>query len=75
MMENIKADLDRYFKNNSRSLNLSVKKKIRLILETYGIHAIFVYRFGYWIESEIIDKNKKKVQMILHFKEKYFALN
>ena len=57
MMENIKADLHRYFKNESRSVNPSIKKKIRIILENYyGIHAIFVYRFGYFIESEIIDK-------------------
>ena len=32
-MENIKADLDRYFKNNSRSLNPSVKEKIKIIGE------------------------------------------
>jgi serine O-acetyltransferase len=65
-MENIKADLDRYFKNNSRSVNPSVKKKIRIILEHYyGVHAIFVYRFGYWIESETIDKKTYLLKQLL----------
>ena len=62
-MENIKADLDRYFKNNSRALTPSVKKKIKIIGENYGVHAIFVYRFGYWIESETIDK---KIYLLKH---------
>ena len=72
-MENIKADLDRYFKNNSRSLNPSVKKKIKIIGENYGVHAIFVYRFGYWIESIINDKKlnlfsgSSSLHQIVHF--------
>ena len=65
MMENIKADLDRYFKNNSRSLNPSVKKKIKIIGENYGVHAIFVYRFGYWIESVINDKKLNLIKQLL----------
>jgi len=74
MMENIKADLDRYFKNNSRSLNPSVKKKIKIILENYyGIHAILVYRFGYFIESQIIDK---KIYFLKHILlGAYYAFN
>ena len=50
MMEYIKADLHRYFINQRKSP--SMIKKIRLILETYGLHAIFVYRFGQWLETK-----------------------
>jgi len=73
MMENIKADLDRYFKNNSRSLNPSVKKKIKIIGENYGIYAVFVYRFGYFIESII---NDNKLNLIKHLLlGAYYMLN
>ena len=64
-MENIKADLQRYYKNNSRSLNPSVKEKIKIIGENYGVHAIFVYRFGYFIESIINDKKLNLIKQLL----------
>ena len=73
MLENIKADLHRYFKNQSRTVNPSIKKKIRIILETYGVHAILVYRFGYWIESEIIEKNIYLIKHVLLWA--YYILN
>jgi len=66
MMENIKADLHRYYKNNSRSVPPSIKEKIRIIWENYyGVHAILVYRFGHFIESEIIDKKKYLLKHLL----------
>ena len=73
MMEYIKADLNRYFKNQSKPVNPSAKKKIRIILETYGVHAIFIYRFGHVIGSEIIDK---KIYFIKHLLlGAYYILN
>ncbi len=65
-MENVKADLYRYFQNNSKSVTPSVKEKIGIIWEHYyGVHAIIVYRFGYFIESEIIDKKKYLIKHLL----------
>ena len=63
MMEYIKADLHRYFKNQRK--RLSVIKKIILILESYGFHATFVYRFGQWLENKFASTKLYLVKLLL----------
>jgi len=63
MMEYIKADLHRYFKNQRKSL--SMIEKIRLILESYGLHATFVYRFGQWLETKFANTKLYLIKLLL----------
>jgi len=65
LMKFLKADLQRYYKNQSRYAKLSTTKKIHLILANYGLHAIFVYRFGNLIETKIIDRKFYLIKKLL----------
>ena len=51
-MRSLKVDIQRYFMISGKSLSPAKIKKIKIILENYGIHAIIVYRFGSWLESK-----------------------
>ena len=64
-MEFIKSDIKRYYDNQCRSKNLNIIKKIQLIIENYGLHAIFVYRFGSFIDSKITEKKFYLIKIIL----------
>ena len=63
MMEYIKADLRRYYIITGKSLNPPTVKKIRIIFENYGFHAIIVYRIGRWIE--LVHRNTSYVEIRL----------
>jgi len=69
-MSLIKSDLQRYYKNQGGTVNLSRSKKISLILLNYGIHAIFVYRFGHFIENNLSNWKLyfiKKILLVIYF--------
>lgn len=71
--EAIKADALRYFKNQCRDLNPSIGKKTIIILNNYGFQATLVYRFGYFIESEITARKLYFIKQLLL--GAYFILN
>jgi serine O-acetyltransferase len=51
MFENVKADWARYSRAQTR---LRFPHKCRRFLLSYGFHALPVYRFGKWSESQIV---------------------
>lgn len=45
------SDLKKFFLVEGEADYLNLGHKIRVIVFSYGLHAIAVYRFGYWINS------------------------
>lgn len=62
MFENLKADLcryylnadfDRYYSHMEENENLSLLSKIRIVVSSWGLHIIAIYRFGKWVDSAL----------------------
>lgn len=60
----LKADIQKYFIRQKKSLNPSISGKLKVIWENYGLHAIFVYRFGNYIETKFKGKHLIKLIML-----------
>lgn len=53
MLDLIRCDLHRYFSLDSRSGHPGFFEKLRIILDAPGLHAIAVYRFGFWVNHTV----------------------
>ncbi len=49
----VRRDLERYFALDGRGPGASFFEKLRLLLETPGLQAMLVYRFGSWVDRAI----------------------
>jgi serine O-acetyltransferase len=49
----LKSDLNRYYQIDGRSINPSLQSKVQLMLFSYGLHAIMVYRLGQYLKKYI----------------------
>ena len=52
MFATIKKDFERYYSIEVGSKNPGLIRKNRLLLQTPGIHALIIYRFGKWLTKD-----------------------
>jgi len=53
MFATVRLDIRRYMQLDSRDGNPSLYKKLRIILESPGLQAVLVYRFGSWVQRAV----------------------
>ena len=47
----IRRDLERFFRFEARARPPGVGERLRIVLETPGLHAVLVYRLGAWLRG------------------------
>jgi serine O-acetyltransferase len=52
MFERLRRDVERYFALDSDSGKPELQEKLRILLRSYGLQGIAVYRFGAWATSK-----------------------
>ena len=70
MFQLVHRDLQRYFALDGANGALTALGKLRIVLDTPGLHGVLVYRFGSWIEREA----RKRI-LRLPLKVVYFLLD
>jgi serine O-acetyltransferase len=53
MFERVRRDLKRYFVIESRTGTPTLLEKVKILAESHGLQALFVYRFGSWINRSV----------------------
>ncbi len=53
MFERVRRDLQRYFTIESRTGAPTLGEKLKILVESHGLQAVFVYRFGAWIDRSV----------------------
>lgn len=53
MFERLRRDLQRYFTIESRTGTPTLGEKLKILIESHGLQAVMVYRFGAWIDRSV----------------------
>jgi serine O-acetyltransferase len=49
----VRRDIRRYMQLDSRDGNPSLYEKLRIFIESPGLHAVLIYRFGCWVQRAV----------------------
>jgi serine O-acetyltransferase len=63
----VRRDLQRYFELNSRDGSPSFVEKLGIVLNSPGLHAVLVYRFGSWVNRNLRFWLLRYAFKIVHF--------
>lgn len=53
MFERIRADIDRYFRLDSKDGRPGLLQKLRILIDSPGLHGILIYRYGSWLNRTV----------------------